>query len=195
VSRDDADSSGEIARAIQAVLAGDANAFATVVEHFQTSLMTLCVAIVGDPRAAEELAEDVFVRAYQHLGSFDPRRPMMPWLAAIALRLARERWRGQARQRRREAAAAKRGVDRSEPSPPARLVAIERAEVLWRCVDALPLAQRSAVVLYYRENLSLDEVAAALGVSSGTVKTHLFRARAQIKKSLRASGFEEDDPS
>jgi RNA polymerase sigma-70 factor (ECF subfamily) len=195
VSRDDADSSGEIARAIQAVLAGDANAFATIVERFQTSLMTLCVAIERDPRAAEELAEDVFVRAYQRLGSFDRRRPMLPWLAAIAYRLAQEQWRGQARQRGREAVAAERGVNRAEGSPPARLVERERADLLWRCVDGLPLAQRTAVVLYYRENLSLDEMAAALGVSSGTVKTHLFRARAQLKKSLRASGFEEGDPS
>ncbi len=193
--RDEADATGEIARVVHAVRTGDTNAFATIVEHFQASLLTLCMAIVRDPRAAEELAEDVFVRAYERLGSFDPRRPMMPWLAAIAYRLAQERWRGQARQRRREAAAAERDIERGELSPPARLMARERTELLWRCVDALPLAQRAAVLLYYRENLSLDEIAAALGVSAGTVKTHLFRARAQIKKSLQASGFEEGDAS
>ncbi len=78
-------------------------------------------------------------------------------------------------------------------SPAERLFAAERSDILWQAVYALPMAERTAVVLYYREEMSVKEVAAAMGISPGTVKTHLFRARSQIQVSLRAKGFEEGD--
>jgi RNA polymerase sigma-70 factor (ECF subfamily) len=185
----------EIVKAIRAVLAGDVQAYGTIVTRFQASMMTLCAAILGNRQAAEELAGDVFVRAYQRLDSFDLRRPMKPWLSAIACRLAQERWRGEARERhRREAASAMRD-SKPEEGPSDRLRKLEQSDILWRVVRALPMAQRTAVVLYYRENLSVDDVARVMGTSAGTVKTHLFRARAELKEKLRGCGFDEDDLS
>ena len=55
--------------------------------------MTICVAILHDRQAAEELAQDVLVRAYQRLDTFDVTQPMKPWLVKIAYRLAQEHWR------------------------------------------------------------------------------------------------------
>ena len=65
--------------------------------------------------------------------------------------------------------------------------------MLWQAVQALPLAQRTAVVLYYRENMAVSDVARAMDVSPGSVKTHLFRARAQIQRELLVLGFDEGD--
>jgi RNA polymerase sigma-70 factor (ECF subfamily) len=148
--------------------------------------------MLRDRQAAEELAQDVFVRAYERLASFDVRQPMKPWLAKIAYRLAQERWSTSARERAREKVAATiLAHARAEPRPPDSLELSEQSEMLWEAVHALPMAQRAAVILYYRDNLSVDDVATAMGVSTGTVKTHLFRARAQIQKNLRAKGFDE----
>ena len=71
--------------------------------------------------------------------------------------------------------------------------ASEQTDALWQAVCALPKAQRIAVVLYYREGLTIEEVAEMTEVSPGTVKTHLFRARAQIRDELAGKGFGGDN--
>jgi len=188
------DSEREIGEAVHAVRARYAQAYATIVERFQGPVMTVCAAIVRNRQAAEELAQDVFVRAYQRLDTFDVRQPMKPWLVKIAYHLAQQRWRGSVRETAREKVAATiLEQNRSDRGPADRLLVDERSEMLWQAVYALPLAQRTAVVLYYREGLTVEEVAKAMGVSPGTIKTHLFRARAQIQISLRAKGFDEGD--
>ncbi|MFI5458139.1 MAG: RNA polymerase sigma factor [Isosphaerales bacterium] len=188
------DSEREIGEAVHAVRAGNAQAYATIVERFQGPVTTLCAAIVRNRQAAEELAQDVFVRAYQRLDMFDIRQPMKPWLVKIAYHLAQQRWRERARETaRRKVAATMREQNRNESGPAERLFVDERSEMLWQAVYALPMAQRTAVVLYYREGLTVKEVAKAMGVSPGTIKTHLFRARAQIQISMRAKGFDDGD--
>ena len=158
--------------------------------------MTLCTALLRDRQAAEELAQDALVRAYERLELFDVRQPMKPWLYKIAYRLAQEQRRAQTRETARQHVAATmhdQDQDRVERGPAERLFADERSAMLWQAVSELPMAQRTAVVLYYRENLKVQEVASALGVSTGTVKTHLFRARSQIQASLRGKEFDGGD--
>ncbi len=193
----DSDQESEIIAAVRAVRAGDVQAYATIVRRFQASIMTLCVAILRDRQAAEELAQDVFVKAYQRLDRFDVRRPMKPWLVKIAHRLAQQRWRQRAREagRRRLDAVAKLERDQCDPEPADRLQVDEQSELLWQAVHNLPLGERTAVVLYYRESMTIKDVARAMSVSPGTVKTHLFRARAKIQVKLRDRGFDEGDIS
>jgi len=184
----------EIVEAVRAVRAGNAQAYAAIVGRFQGPILTLCTAIVRNRQAAEELAQDVFVRAYERLDTFDVRQPMKPWLVKIAYRLAQQRWRTQVRQTARERAAGLMLTqNRGDGMPAERLFAAERSDLLWQAVYALPVAERTAVVLYYRENLLVKDVAAVMGISPGTVKTHLFRARSQIQVNLRARGFDEGD--
>lgn len=186
----------EVVEAVQAVRAGNAQAYAAIVTRFQGPIMTLCTAILRSRDAAEDLAQDVFVQAFRRIDTFDVRQPMKPWLAKIAYRLAQQTWRTRVRQAARERAAAiAREQLRGDLSPTEKLLADERSGLLWQAVDALPMAERTAVVLYYRENMSVKEIGAVMGVSSGTVKTHLFRARSQILVKLRAKGFDEGDIS
>jgi RNA polymerase sigma factor (sigma-70 family) len=181
----ESESGRDIAEAVRAVRAGDVQAYATVVERFQGPLMTFCTTMLRDRQAAEELAQDTLVRAYERLDLFDVRQPMKPWLFKIAYRLAQQRWRARNREMaRREAVAPMIGQGRDDPGPVERLLADERSELLWQAVSRLPLAQRTAVVLYYREDLTVKEVAEAMRVSPDTVKTHLLRARARIHAEL-----------
>jgi len=184
----------EIVQAVRDVRAGNSQAYAAIVTRFQGPILTLCTAILRNRQAAEELAQDVFVRAFRRLDSFDERNPMKPWLVKIAYRLAQEQWRSSTRQKERErtAGALREGI-RDDRAPGAEVFAAEQSDLLWQAVQALPMAERTAVVLYYRENLSVKEVAAAMGVSTGTVKTHLFRARSQIRVNLQRVGFDEGD--
>jgi RNA polymerase sigma-70 factor, ECF subfamily len=196
VTPNDSDLERDIADAVRAVRAGDAQAYATVVKRFQGPLMTLCTALLRNRQAAEELAQDALVRAYERLDLFDVRQPMKPWLYKIAYRLAQQRRRAQSRETARlQAAATMHSQNRSDSGPAERLFADQRSEMLWQAVSELPMAQRTAVVLYYREDLTVKEVAEAMGVSPGTVKTHLFRARSQIQTILRGREFDGGDIS
>jgi len=146
---DDPDLEPDLIAAVRAVRAGNVEAYATIVKRFQGPLMTLCTAILRDGQAADELTQDVLVRAYQRLDSFDERRPLKTWLVKIAYRLAQERWRSRVRETaHQEAAATSRHRSRSDSGPAARLLADEQSEMLWQAVYALPMAQRTAVVLY-----------------------------------------------
>ena len=175
----------EVANAVNAVLAGNPNAFSVIVERFQDSIMTIAVALKRNRLAAEELTQDVFVRAYERLASFDTARPMKPWLAKIACRLAQDGWRNQRMEAIRRCSAQNQGEDAaSDPDPLQVLVADERARMLWEAVGKISPAERTAVILYYREGLPLDDVAEATGVSAGTVKTLLFRARNHLRTAL-----------
>jgi len=196
VEPNDSESRCEIAEAVRAVRAGDVQAYAIIVKRFQGPLMTFCTAMLGDRQAAEELAQDTLVQAYERLDLFDARRSMKPWLCKIAYRLAQQRWRARGRETtRREAAAPLIERNSGDPGPVEALLAAERSETLWQAVSRLPMAQRTAVVLYYRESLTVNEVAEAMGVSPDTVKTHLVRARGRIHAELTERHFDAGDVS
>ena len=188
----------DIADAVRAVRAGDVQAYATIVTRFQGPLMTLCIALFRNRQAAEELAQDTLVRAYERLDLFDERQPIKPWLYKIAYRLAQQRWRAHAREAAHlKVAATLPSHTRAEPGPGERLFADEQAEMLWQAVSQLPMAQRSAVVLYYREHLSVNEVAKTMGVTPGTVVQAPpgSAPRSQIRVNLRGWEFDEGDLS
>jgi RNA polymerase sigma-70 factor, ECF subfamily len=172
-------------QAVAAVRSGDVEAYARIVEIYKDRIMTLCVGLMRDAQSAEELAQDVFVRAYRYIDTYDARRPIYPWLATIAYRLAQTRW----VQRKRQAVSHCDALDRlaDGSAPPHTLQALivdEDARRLWRAVHALPDGQRAAVLLYYNEGMDVRQVAQILGVSSGTVKTLLFRARRRLHEVL-----------
>jgi RNA polymerase sigma-70 factor (ECF subfamily) len=164
----------DVASAIRAVRSGNRDAFRIVVCAFESRLLRFARALVGAEPAAEDLAQTALVRAYQKLESYDADRPFFPWLAKI--------WAENARRQRDLAVTAEQADGDADPL--ARLVDHELRERLWGRIDCLPRAQRAAVILYYREELSVDETARTLGSSPGTVKTLLFRARASLRDAL-----------
>jgi RNA polymerase sigma-70 factor (ECF subfamily) len=133
------------------------------------------------------------VRAFLHLEAYDTRRPFYPWISTIAVRLAQNWLVASARERTREGAPVEeerelRAADR-EPDALDTLITDESDRRLWRAVSALPSGQRACVILHYRQDLSVKEIASALGVTAGTVKTLLFRARRRLRDEL--GGYSE----
>jgi RNA polymerase sigma-70 factor (ECF subfamily) len=167
---------------------GNAEAFGQLVKLYQADIMSLSTALLRNVTAAEELAQDVFVRAFRYLHTFDERRRFYPWLATIAYRMAQTRWQEQA-----GLASRVKEMSGGMTAPPAldeplaTLIRDEQSQRLWKAVCALPFGQRVAVVLYYQQGMRIEQVARVLGVSAGTVKTCLFRARRSLQNVLAPS--------
>jgi RNA polymerase sigma-70 factor (ECF subfamily) len=178
-------SDGDVVRAIRG---GDREALARLVQRYQGRLFGLMTMMVRNPAAAEELTQDTFIRAYTHIGQYDETRPFYPWLATIAVRLSQNWLLRHARRARREATP----LD-SAPEPAVEaaglntLIADERDRRIWQAVAALPSGERTAVILYYREEMAVRDIARALGVTTGTIKALLFRARRHLRERFEAS--------
>jgi RNA polymerase sigma-70 factor, ECF subfamily len=181
------DDDAEMVRAtIRAVRRGDHDAFGRIVERFQRRLFGLAVMMTRDPSGAEEVAQDAFVRAFLHLKAYDDTRPFYPWISTIVVRLAQNWLVRRSRVDIREGAALdpEAAVASGPRDPLSALIADDDDRRLWHAVSALPSGERTAVILYYRQDMSVGEIAHAVGVTSGTIKTLLFRARRRLRTVL-----------
>jgi RNA polymerase sigma factor (sigma-70 family) len=126
---------------------------------------------------AEEIASETFIRAFDRRDSFDVSRvDARPWLFGIAANLMRRHWRTE----RRRLGALQRLRPRGEDEMS---FADDRADLV-AALDALPVREREALLLYALADLSYEEIAAALDVPVGTVRSRLSRARDRIRKRL-----------
>lgn len=170
---------------VRDVRSGNREAFGHLVQRYQDRLFGLVLMMVRQPAAAEEVIQDAFVRAYTHIHQYDDNRPFYPWLATIAVRLAQNWLRRHGRTVRLEGAPLESA---REPAATAgsltALITNERSRGLWQAVAALPSGERTALLLYYRDEMPVRDIARALGVTTGTIKTLLFRARRHLRKRL-----------
>lgn len=188
--------------ALRARLADDLDeAFEALVLAHQDRLYSIALRIMGDPRDAEEAAQDALVRAYRALAGYDAARirelRLRPWLATIVLNLCRSR-----STRRPVAARGSLSLDGAVPGPlepradeafgPAAVVARRASAEEWAALLlALPPAQRSAVVLRHVDGLSYPELAIVLGRPEGTVKAQVHRGLAQLRTALEGARLHE----
>jgi len=172
--------------------AGDREALAPLVERHYGRLYRIALAYLRQREDALDVVQEAFVKAYQGASRWDGSAEAGPWLTRVAVNLAIDRWR---RNRRRgltfappadddhtaaladPGASAERGVEGREAG-----------ERVARALGVLPERQRAVVVLRHYQDLSLEEIAAALGMSLGTVKSSLHRALARMRERLAAEG-------
>ena len=164
---------------------GDAAAFDELVRRFHRPVHRFCWRLVRSPDA-EDLAQDTFVRAFVHFERFDPERPVLPWLIAIARRLCLDLL-------RRRAVAAKipaMAIDIvTMPGPEIEASTREQLRHLDRALADLEEGPREAIILFHVEQMSYRDIAAALEVPMGTVMTWLHRGRAQLRTTLDSGPF------
>jgi len=162
---------------------GDSAAFDALVLRFQRPVYRLCRRMLRSPHA-EDLAQETFVRAFVHFDRFDPERPLLPWLLAIARRLCLDRLR---RERVMvEADDAPTAVDPA-PSPERQAALREQLSRVERALADLDDGPREAVVLFHIEEMSYRDISTALDVPIGTVMTWLHRGRAQLKRATEGT--------
>jgi RNA polymerase sigma-70 factor, ECF subfamily len=162
---------------------GDAGAFDELVRRFHRPVLRFCWRLVRSSEA-EDLAQDTFVRVFVHFERFDPERPVLPWLIAIARRLCLDLWRRRAVKARIDTMPVS---DPPAPSPSDEASFREQLSRLDQALADLDEGPREAIVLFHIEQMSYRDIAAALEVPMGTVMTWLHRARAQLKRALEGA--------
>jgi RNA polymerase sigma-70 factor (ECF subfamily) len=181
---------------VQRSLEGDQAAFADIIEEHQAAVFGTVLRIVRDRDVAAEVANRAFYKAYANLESFDPGRPLRPWLVQIAARDALNELRSRRRDLERsfggaEAEAALANVA-SGPDPAASVAAEERSGAIRAAIDALPEAQRVVVVLFYFSELSYAEIAELTHMTPSNVGVTLLRARERLRRELESKGLTSD---
>jgi RNA polymerase sigma-70 factor, ECF subfamily len=180
--------SGSDEEAVREIRRGNHEAFAQLVHTYQRRLFGLVLMMVREPAGAEEVTQDAFVRAYAQLDAYESNRPFYPWLATIAVRLGQNWLRSHGRTVRREGTALEHVAEPGAgPVALTTLIEGEISHALWKAVAALPSGERTAVILYYRDQLPVRDIARAVGVTTGTIKTLLFRARRHLRERLQST--------
>ncbi len=147
-------------------------------------IVGLCRLLLRDPEEGEDVAQEVFLRAFKHFRSQEPPAIWEAWLVRVAVNACRDKQRSgwwKSLRRRAEFDEVTHGFS---PSSEAEAVARERQVRVWQQLDTLKTEQRSVFVLRYVEGWSTIKVAEALGLSVAGVKTHLFRAIRHLRKAL-----------
>ena len=165
---------------IVATLRGDAEAFGALVLEFQQTVFRQAYLLLRDAEAAEDVAQEAFLRARRNLHRFRLGEPLRPWLLRITSNLARNELR--ARGRRVGLLDRVRGIRTEHSQSPHRDV--ERGEHRDRLWDAIgSLSHDDQVVLYLRHYLELPEaeIATAINKKPGTVKSRLSRAGTRLR--------------
>jgi RNA polymerase sigma-70 factor (ECF subfamily) len=162
---------------------GDEAAWLVLVRTYQTSIFRLAYLLLGDADEAEDVAQDVLIRAYRGLDHFERTRRLRPWLLQITRNLARNR----RRAARRYLAAVTRWWQAAGAAPVVPAPAVQSdADLLWQAVRRLAQADQEVIYLRYFLELSVGETAAALGIAEGTVKSRLSRALGRLRTVVEA---------
>jgi len=163
---------------------GHARAYAQVVQAMQPKILGFLYRMTRNRELAEDLGQEVFLRAYRQLANYDPKKAAFStWLFTIARNLCLDEWR---RQRPARVTLEEAAFVEAPPETNPHRAALE-GELEWQiaqAVSGLESEFREVFILHEYENLSLDEVAAITGAPVGTIKSRLHRARLALQKKL-----------
>jgi RNA polymerase sigma-70 factor (ECF subfamily) len=167
--------------------AGDLDALGMLYDRYKQLVFRTALAITGDPEPAADLLQDVFLRLYRFIHRFDPQRPVEPWLYRMTANLSytwvrRHRWLRPLEDVMEWFAGDRKG------SPQSMAELDEENQLVQQAISMLPISQRIVVVLYYIDDLSLQEIAEILEVPEGTVKSRLHYGRKTLKSRLGVQG-------
>jgi RNA polymerase sigma factor (sigma-70 family) len=158
---------------------GDPNAVRSIYRSHGRLVYAVAYKVLGDRGLAEEATQQAFLKAWRAAQSFDERRELGPWLAAIARRVAIDLY-------RREALRTADPLDSVQPSDPALISSPESAEAIYdvwevrQAVAQLPTDEQEIVRLQHFDGLTHVQIAEQLGVALGTVKSRSFRAHKRL---------------
>jgi len=167
------------------VMAGDLSAFEGIVRRWQHRLVNLGWRFCRDRTMAEDMAQEVFLKAFRSLASFRGESAFSTWLISIAVNTYRSRLRAEGQPL---LSLDPTRVFAGERGPLHDLEDHQRAEAVRRAVLTLPERYRDAIVVYYFEEKDLAAASRVLGVAEGTLKARLHRARELLKRRCASLG-------
>ena len=164
---------------------GQAAAFELVAERYEAKVYRLCVALLRNPATAQDIAQESLIRVWKALPGYDGRASLSTWIYAIT----RNRCLTSLQRARETLSLSDEAVQAEAEAVAASDADTGAVAAIRRLVDELPETARRVITLFYFEEHSVAEVAIMLGRPEGTVKTHLFRARAALLEKLAGMGL------
>lgn len=170
------------------VLSGETALFEILMRRYNQRLYRVSRIILRDDAEAEDVMQDAYVRAYEHLHQFAGKAAFSTWLTRIAIHEALARKRRRGRQEELDAlpmnGESMAIMKSSDPSPEATTATAQARELLEQAIERLPESYRTVVVMREVEDMSVAETAFSLGVTEAVIKTRLHRAHAMLRKEL-----------
>lgn len=177
-----------IGNELPAARSGDRAAYGRIVAACQNTVTAVALAITHDVPASEDIAQEAFLSAWQHLKRLQNPSSFLPWLRQITRNLARDHLRAN-RHRPLDGEGADIAIELAadpSPTPMQQLVEDEREHAAAELISALPEDSREVLLLFYREGQSSQQVALLLGLSDAAVRKRLSRARQSLREDLLA---------
>jgi RNA polymerase sigma factor (sigma-70 family) len=171
---------------VGAAAAGDAQAFGEIVSRYQSLVCAIAYSGTGDLARSEEVAQEAFVAAWKGVKELREPGKLKAWLAGITRNLAKGARRSRARSRLAPLTDEAEEAPAATPSPLEQLLEEEQQALVWRALEHLPESYREPLVLFYREERSVERVADALDLSVDAAKQRLSRGRQMLKEQVAA---------
>jgi len=189
---------GEIEALIQRCLEGDQLAWDAIVQQYRRKVFNVAYKFVGRHEEAEDLTQDIFLKIFKSLGTFDRRANFQTWLISVSRNLCIDHYRSV----RQERQTIDRQVDPNalspvshEPGPIAAIEQQDRVALLHDAMAALPEALRAAVMMRDIQELTYQEIAERLKLPEGTVKSRINRGRTELARQIRKMRGDDYRPS
>jgi RNA polymerase sigma-70 factor (ECF subfamily) len=180
---------------IERCLAGDQAAWEDIVRLHRRKVFNIAYKFVGKHDLAEDLTQDIFLKLYKSLDTFDRRANFQTWLISVSRNLCIDHYRSV----RKERETINRDVDASTLSPVSRdrsayaqLELRDRVQLLRAALDTLPATLRTAVMLRDIQELTYQEIADRLSVPEGTVKSRINRGRTELARQIQKLREQQD---
>lgn len=174
---------------VERVLRGDTELYQQIMRRYNRRLYRVTWAIVQDKDEVEDVIQETYVRAYEHLAQFAGRALFSTWLTKIAIH---EAW-GRMKRRNKQydldsTAASLNKFRRTTETPEDYVISNEQREVLEHAINALPEPQRAVLVMRSLEQMTVAEIANCLDITPQAVKMRFVRARRTLRRALDARG-------
>jgi RNA polymerase sigma-70 factor (ECF subfamily) len=183
---------------IQRCLSGDQQAWEQIVRQYWRKVFNVAYKFVGKHDEAEDLTQDIFLKIFKSLDTFDRRANFQTWLISISRNLCIDHYRSVRKEREtidRDVDANELTPESRDPGPVAALEQRDRVTLLRQALDALPETLRTAVLMRDIQELSYQEIAERLRLPEGTVKSRINRGRTELARQIRKLRGDEFSPT
>lgn len=170
---------------VQQARAGDSQAWDALFRRYQLPLYTYVFELVHDEQTSLDIVQETFVSAARHIERLREDEKFGGWLFGIAHQKCIGKWRKKHRDLPSEPLGEQEVSD--EPDPAEWLIRREQEALFMKCINGLPVPQRSVLLLFFIEDFSIEEIAGITGAQLGTVKSRLHYAKIALKKILEES--------
>jgi len=180
---------------IEKIIAGDTQRFSVVIEQYKRLVYNIAFRMVQNAADREDLCQDIFVKVYRNLSTFQFESKLSTWIAKIAFNTCVNHLKKKRVPLLHDVAPDKffiEEVSDRKKSPDEEMECSDIASKLTREIENLPVVFRTVLTLFHLEQMSYGEIAAVTALPGGTVKSYLFRARKLLRQRLTQQYAQEE---